>query len=241
LNFGISFDFWNTLFGNGDEPERYQRRLDYFYDVISSYRNTDQASIEKAFRASTKFFIHEWQNNYRTPSAPERIQYMADFLSVDIKKSDIEKTADFFGRLIFSIPPEVNSDDLNIVRQLSEQYPLGLISDTGYISGNFIRKFLTEHNLISHFTSLVFSDEQQHSKPHHSLFERTCQNLEISCSKLIHIGDLEKTDIKGARKAGSFAIKYTGWSDNTSDHSMADYILRDYQSIKKTIDHIVNS
>ncbi len=241
MNFGISFDFWNTLFGNGDEPERYQRRLDFFYDVISSYRITDHASIEKAFRASTKFFIHEWQNNYRTPSALERIQYMADLLSVNVNKSDIEKTADFFGQLIFSIPPEVNVDNLQIVRQLSENYPLGLISDTGYISGKYIRQFLAEHDILSQFNSLIFSDEQLHSKPHRSVFELTCQNLNISCETLIHIGDLEKTDIKGAQATGGIAIKFTGWSDNTSDHSMADYILHDYHSIKKTIDHIVNS
>jgi FMN phosphatase YigB (HAD superfamily) len=240
LKFGISFDFWNTLFGNGDEPLRYKRRLEYFHNVISTYTDTGHSSIEKAFRASTKFFIHEWQNNFRTPTAPERIQYMADFLSVDIDKSDIEKTADFFGQLIFSIPPEVNAENIKIVRQLSENYPIGLISDTGYISGKYIRQFLAEHDLVSHFTSLVFSDEQKHSKPHLSVFELTCQKLKVSCTKLIHIGDLEKTDIKGAHTAGAIAIKFTGWSDNTSDHSIADYILHDYQSIKKTIDHIAN-
>jgi putative hydrolase of the HAD superfamily len=239
--FGISFDFWNTLFGNGDEPLRYKRRFEYFHHVISTYTETDRSSIENAFRESTKFFIHEWQNNFRTPTAPERIQYMADFLSVDIEKSDIEKIADFFGQLIFSIPPEVNTEDLEIFCQLSENYPIGLISDTGYISGKYIRKFLAEHDLISNFTSLVFSDEQRHSKPHPSVFELTCQKLEVSCAKLIHIGDLEKTDIKGAHTSGGIAIKYTGWNDNASDHSLADYIVHDYQNIKKTIDQIVNS
>ena len=37
--FGVSIDFWNTLYGNGDEPERHKRRVEYFHSVISEFIN----------------------------------------------------------------------------------------------------------------------------------------------------------------------------------------------------------
>jgi len=240
LNFGISFDFWNTLYGNGDEPERHNRRVEYFYNLISTYIDTDYETIEKAFSASTKYFLHEWHNNFRTPTARERIQLMSDKLSVKLKENDIERAVDYFGKLIFLVPPVFNSQNLEIVRQLSKIYPIGLISDTGYISGKFIRQFLTEQEMISPFTSLVFSDEQPHCKPHNSVFKLTCKNLNVKCSQLIHIGDLEKTDIKGANESGGIAIRYTGWNNVESDHSLAKYIVDDYQKLSQTITEIVN-
>jgi len=240
LKFGISFDFWNTLYGNGDEPERHYRRVNYFYKIVSTYIKTDINTIEKALRASTKYFVYEWQNNYRTPTASERILYMADILSVKLKNTDLEKTTDFFGKLIFTVPPVTNPINLDIVRQLATNYPLGLISDTGYISGKYIRQFLTDQNMLTSFTSLLFSDEHPHCKPHSSLFKLTCDKLKIDCSRLIHIGDLEKTDVKGANDVGGIGIKYTGWHNNPAEKSLAKYIINDYQTLSRTITDIVN-
>jgi FMN phosphatase YigB (HAD superfamily) len=240
LTFGISFDFWNTLYGNGDELERYKRRVEYFYNIISSYKKIDINSVEKAFQASTEFFVHEWQINFRTPTTSERIHFMSRKLDVDLKRTDLDKTAEFFGNLIFSVPPQSDLQNLTVVRQLAEKCPLGLISDTGYISGKYIRMFLTKQKIISYFDSLVFSDEQAHCKPHSSVFKITCHNLKIAHSHLIHIGDLEKTDIRGARDLGGIGIKYTGWKNNSTEVSLADYTIDKYPELFQLITRIVN-
>jgi len=240
LRYGISFDFWNTLYGNGDESERHKRRVEFFYKIISNYIKIDINSVEKAFFASTGFFMHEWQNNYRTPTATERIQLMSKKLSVNLNNAAINKTADFFGNLTFSVPPQSNTQNLEIVRQLAENYSVGLISDTGYISGKHIRSFLTDQKMISCFSSMLFSDEQTNCKPHYSLFKKTCNHLKIPCSHLIHIGDLEKTDIKGAQDSGGIGIKYTGWRDKSSEKTNAKYTVDNYPKLFQTIMDIVN-
>jgi len=239
--FGISFDFWNTLYSNGDEPKRHDLRVEYFYNIASNYIKIDRNTIEKAFRASTKFFVYEWQNNCRTPSASERIQYMANLLSIQLEENDIDKTSEYFGRLIFSVPPQNTSINLNIVKQLAENYPLALISDTGYISGKFIREFLQKEGIISFFKSLVFSDEEEFCKPHTSVFQKTCKKLIIPCSQLIHIGDLEYTDIKGAKDSGCIGIRYTGWNNGPPDDSQADHIINNYNELFQRIGSITNS
>ena len=240
MTFGISFDFWNTLFGNGDEPARHKKRIDYFHRIVSTYIKSDYTAVENAFRESTQFFLHEWQNNYRTPTASERIRYMSKFLGVTLSNDDIKKTADYFGQLIFIIPPEKNPENIRIIKELSEKYPLGLISDTGYISGKYIRQFLIQEDLITSFSSLFFSDEHSHSKPHLSVFKSTCTALNISCSQLIHIGDLEKTDMKGASDSGGIGIKYTAWNNNKDTNSMANYTIGSYKELYEIITNIVN-
>jgi len=239
--FGISFDFWNTLFGNGDEPKRRNLRIEYFYKTISNYIRIDRGAIEKVFRASTKFFLYEWQNNFRTPTTSERIQFMSKLLSVKLKKDDIENTSKYFGKLIFSIPPLNSPSNINIVRQLAETYSLGIISDTGYISGKYIKRFLKNEGLVSCFKSLIFSDEQEYSKPHPSVFLKTCEKLNIPFSRLIHIGDLENTDIRGAKDSGCIGIRYTGWNNDPPDNSQADQIISNYKDLLQIIRDIVNS
>jgi putative hydrolase of the HAD superfamily len=241
LNFGISFDFWNTLYGNGDEQQRYKNRVEYFYKVISKYIKTDHRSIEKVFSASSEFFVYEWQNNLRTPTAGERIKYMSKLLSVNLSSSDITDIVNCFGKLIFSIPPQMNHQNLSIVRQLAKFYPLGIISDTGYISGKYIRQFLLEQEMISCFRSLIFSDEHSHCKPHSSVFNLTCKNLKISSSKLIHVGDLEKTDVRGAIDSGGICIKYTGWYNQVQEESQAHYVIDTYQKLSQTITKITDT
>jgi HAD superfamily hydrolase (TIGR01549 family) len=239
-SFGLSFDFWNTLYGNGDEPERHRLRVEYFHRIISNYIDVNNDTIEKVFRASTEFFIFEWQHNYRTPSAQERIQYMADLLSLTLRMEDIEKISRFFGEVIFDIPPQNNSENLTIIQQLADVYPMGIISDTGYISGKYIREFLKKEGIISCFQSLIFSDEREYGKPHISVFLQTCKNLNIPCSQLIHIGDLEQTDIQGAKNSGCIGIKYTGWNNNPTVNSQADQIVDNYKDLAQTIGEIVN-
>ena len=90
------------------------------------------------------------------------------------------------------------------------------------------------------FSSLIFSDEQTHCKPHSSVFKITCNHLKIPCSHLIHIGDLEKTDIKGAQTSGGIGIKYTGWKDKAPEKTDAKYMVDNYPNLFKTIMDIVN-
>ena len=83
MTYGISFDFWNTLYGNGNEKKREKLRINFFRKAISSHRKFKKNSIVASFKASREFFFYEWQNNYRTPTPKERILYMAKLLALD--------------------------------------------------------------------------------------------------------------------------------------------------------------
>lgn len=238
MTYGISFDFWNTLYGNGNEKKREKLRFSFFRKTVSGYRKLNKNSVETVFKASREFFFHEWQNNQRTPTPEERIIYMAKMLAINLNQQEIENITDYFGSLIFTIPPRTLPSVKEIIRELSKKYPLGIISDTGYISGKFIRKFLDKEGLLHYFKSLIFSDEQTYCKPHPSVFELTSNKLQVDPAMMIHIGDLEKTDIIGAKKSGWTSIKFIGASSDSVSGSKADYTIDHFNLFPQLLDSI---
>ncbi|TFH02838.1 MAG: HAD family hydrolase [Calditrichales bacterium] len=240
-SFGISFDFWNTLYANGEESERARLRESYFYKVASRYTNPDRERISTAFRGSTALFLNEWRQNFRTPTAEERIRYIAAELNLNLSHPDIIEIGDYFGRLIFEVPPQKIAAVDQVIPVLAKSHPLAIISDTGYISGKYIRYFLKEEGLLPFFTSLVFSDEHPNSKPHRSVFQTTCSTMKTVASRLIHIGDLEHTDVAGIKNFGGISIKFTGADDTASDLSDADFQCDSYPQLPSLIDKIASS
>ena len=241
MAYGISFDFWNTLYASGDETQRHQQRISFFREIVSAYRPFDRDSIEKVFEWSRQFFIHNWRVHQVTPTCEARIQQMGKHLGVNISVIDIKKTVAFFGNLIRQVPPPEIDNLKTCVHELAVQYPLAIISDTGYITGKYIRQFLREENLLEYFQSLIFSDEHRHCKPHPSVFRLTCRNLGIDCRYLIHIGDLEQTDVKGILDCGGISIKYTGVSGTDQDKTVSPHLINDYKELPSLIENLTNT
>jgi HAD superfamily hydrolase (TIGR01549 family) len=238
MSFSVSFDFWNTLFANGAEEKRQELRIKFFRTFIPAGNDPGSDAVKAAFVAATEYFLHHWRTNLRTPTASERIIFIAKQLSINLNKQNVREIADYFGSLIFEIPPHPIADVHSTIAHLASKYSLGIISDTGYISGKYIRQFLKNEGMFAYFQSFVFSDEQMHSKPHPAVFQITCNNLGNRCSKLIHIGDLEETDIQGAKNAGCISIKYTGTYPNIAGETRADYQIRNYDGLPQLIDSI---
>ncbi len=231
----ISFDFWNTLYADGAEDKRRILRKEYFASIISSYRDLESCEIEQAFTAGSNFFLDNWINNSITPTAADRIRFMAKYLSVELSEDHIRNTVEFFGQMIFEVPPQEIDFVKEMIPTLSARYPLGIISDTGYISGKYICKFLGQENLLEYFSSFIFSDENKYSKPHISVFNKTAKKLGISTQDLIHVGDLERTDVAGAINAGCTSIKFTGANHDIVDDGSTPYIVAKYEDFLKIL------
>ncbi len=241
MQYGISFDFWNTLYANGAEDQRHQLRILYFHKILSDYGMISEEVVQNAFKSSTRMFFEDWRNKHRTPTAIERIRYMAREIGIKIDDDCVKKTAAYFGKLIYIVPPQKIPSIKTIVSLLAADYPLAIISDTGYISGQYIRAFLKNENILSYFQSLFFSDEYDHCKPHTSVFQMTCQNLNVDCTKLVHIGDLEQTDVRGIKDIGGISIKYIGSNESAGADSEADYVIDNYDDLLSLINNITCS
>lgn len=111
-------------------------------------------------------------------------------------------------RIFFEYPPVMlNKNILPIVSTLKhEGYTLNISSNTGFIEGPFLRKFLRSIEIEHYFDFAIFSDEIEASKPSWSFFENVYKNTGHSKEEVLHIGDNYNADYLGASKFGFNAL-----------------------------------
>jgi putative hydrolase of the HAD superfamily len=99
-----------------------------------------------------------------------------------------------------------------------------LICDTGFTPGRIIRVLLERVGLLEHLEVCIFSDEVGVPKPHRRMFEAALVPLEVCPKNAVHVGDLRRTDIAGARAAGMRAVRLRWHYDDDSEHPEADAV-----------------
>ncbi|MBQ4812773.1 HAD-IA family hydrolase [Pseudoalteromonas luteoviolacea] len=91
---------------------------------------------------------------------------------------------------------------LSLLLALKKKYTLIAITN-----GNVeVDKF----NLAGVFERVYLAGPDGAAKPDAALFERACQDLKVSPSEILHIGDSLDTDVRGANLAGCHSV----WLDN---------------------------
>lgn len=109
-----------------------------------------------------------------------------------------------------------------------------LVCDTGFTPGRHVRNFLDGHGLeLDHY---FFSEEVGSPKPYPPIFEGALRAMAAKPADSIHIGDLRRTDIAGARAAGMATIRFAGvhddgWGTEDSEGEEADAVLRAWSEL----------
>jgi len=108
---------------------------------------------------------------------------------------------------------------------------LGIVCDAGFTGGAILREFLASEGLLEHFSGWGFSDEVGAYKPDPRIFEAALGMLDASPADAVHIGDLRRTDVAGARAIGMGSIRYRGLADDPSAGPEADFVLDDHRDL----------
>jgi FMN phosphatase YigB (HAD superfamily) len=110
--------------------------------------------------------------------------------------------------------------------------PLALVCDTGFTSGAGLRRLLDSTGLLDGFTSLVFSDEIGIPKPFPEPFDAALRALDARPEEVVHVGDLRRKDVAGARRCGLRTARYRGQRDDTDpDYAEADGVRGDHREL----------
>jgi len=240
----ITIDFWDTLFRSTSEDNDRRRnvRIDLFIDYCATLGyviRRDQA--DQAFNAAWDYFEHRWLTEYRTPDAIELITFLAQKLSVTAELRNIKEIAHAIARVTADIPPPLCEESIRtVIPSIAQRFTLGIISDTSYAGGNILRELLRANNIAQYFTTCAFSDEVGRSKPHSNMFRTIIGDLE-NAHELIHIGDLGKTDVAGAKAIGAYAIRYDRFADEPHATVREDAVMNSWVELPKLIDYIENN
>ncbi len=196
----ITFDLWNTLLV---EKSFTRKRIEILAEAFAREGNpVGPAVLESAYRAAQRRHEDLWTREYCHYPLAERLDFILEGAGAKLSPASKAYVTERFGELILEDPPVLNEGAAETVSTLAPRFKLGIISDTGVTSGNQIRRLLDGFGILRHFTATVFSDETLLCKPHREVFETALRGLKVKPGEALHVGDLLRTDVAGAKAAG---------------------------------------
>jgi FMN phosphatase YigB (HAD superfamily) len=108
---------------------------------------------------------------------------------------------------------------------------LGIVCDAGFTGGAILRDFLASQGLLEHFSGWGFSDEVGAYKPAPEIFESALAMLDVEAAAAVHVGDLRRTDIAGARAIGMRTVRYRGLADDPDPGPEADFVTAGHREL----------
>jgi putative hydrolase of the HAD superfamily len=150
-----------------------------------------------------------WREEHRGYTADDRIRWMLRRLGIE-RPPDCEHVARAVSAVdhaLLELPPPLLEGTAEAVRRLAARFPLAIVSDTGFASGDAQDRLLERDGLLGHFAVRVYSCDIGHAKPRAEPFLAAADRIGIAPSEMLHIGDIERTDVRGALAAGLRAIR----------------------------------
>jgi len=132
----------------------------------------------------------------------------------------------------------VNDGLADVLSELQAQrIRTGIICDVGFTSGELLRGFLERVDLLRYFDGWAFSDEVGVYKPDPAIFARALHSLgDVPADRALHIGDLRRTDVAGARAIGMTSVRYRGANDDDEDLPDADHVIDHHAQLIPILD-----
>ncbi|MFP5264601.1 MAG: HAD family hydrolase [Blastocatellia bacterium] len=235
----ISFDFWNTLFteqpGGFELYQSSRRRL--LAEALRGCGDYTDEQLDRACLLESESHNQIWRNEHRTLPAAERVGRVLTHLEACLPDQVMSELVGAYEEGILERPPILVGGARRAIESLAGAYRLGIISDVGFSPGRVLKEVLRRNGLLDLFDSLVFSDEAGCSKPHIEVFRQTAEKLAADPREIIHVGDLEFTDVVGAKRAGYYAVRFVGVTPMAEGEStMADEVTADFSELPRIIE-----
>ncbi len=222
----ITFDFWGTLFQDANSKARRRIRVDAFAEATGAAKSDVDTALEKAMIVFDRCHREE----QRTLRPIDAVRLAAQNLGVTVDTRVEQEMAQIFGEAILHHEPAPIPGALDAVRAAAEKVPVGVLSDAGLSPGSSLRLLLQRHGFLQYMShkAVVFSDDVGVAKPQRPMFEAVISALAVEASGLLHIGDLEYTDIAGGRAFGAKTALFAGVNAKYRDGTAADFVFNDW-------------
>lgn len=233
----ITFDFWQTLYADTLEnwKQRQAIRVDNCYKYLTNQGYSCEVSeIETGMDDAYNVAMTRW-HQHRGVSVETCMMKFAETLNLLLDDTQIASLIVCLGKAFLASPPILISNIKPVLALLSKDYPLGIISDSALTPGSYARKLMERDGILQYFSAFTFSDETEHTKPEVVQFYATLEELNAEPREAVHIGDIVRTDIVGAKNAGMKAIRFAGFNKSETDDTLSDAVIDDYRQLKDTI------
>jgi FMN phosphatase YigB (HAD superfamily) len=231
----ITFDFWGTLFRDANLEQRHHARV----VALSEIAGVDHTAADAALQVAYKEFFRTHVEEKRTLDHHDGARLTAAHLKATLSPIAAKELAHRYASAIIEHPAYPIDGALEAVRAAAARFPIGVISDSGISPGSALTVLLENHGFRPHFKVLTFSDEVGVSKPQAPMFEITAAALGVLPSEILHIGDLEPTDIAGIQAMGGTAALIAATNDKYYETTKAEHRFRTWIEFITLLDDIL--
>lgn len=190
----ISFDVWGTLIKHN--PEFSLNRNNLIRKIFPEIYISDEMiqNIKKYCDYSNESLGQQltWEQ-----SLLNILIYNNQYLN--IPKSSIKNRLQTFYKeqeeLFKKFPPTIFSNEtIEVLSKLKEKVNLGICSNTSFITGYILFDLLQTLNISKFFSTFIFSDWVDCSKPNPSIFNEIIIRSKNIPSNILHVGDNNYSD-----------------------------------------------
>jgi len=205
----VTFDFWGTLYTEGDaEAARKGLRAEYARNFLMGLGHEVTAQqIDYAFEIVWNELYHEYRTNHVGYGADDIGSGLARAVGVTLGGDDAVRLGELVSAAGREQPPMPLPGARDVVAALAGHVRLGLISDTGYTLGHDLYAVMEADGFAQLIEQFTFSNQTRTTKPEVRQFHHTLHRLDRGPEESVHVGDLEPTDVAGAKAAGMRAVR----------------------------------
>ena len=228
----LTFDYWDTLYEGGALPERVALRRTAVGALLGAYgRALPEEQLRVLYEESGREAERWWSEEQRGYTTNDRLRWILERAAVRPREGceHVAAAADAVDNALLMLPPAMIPGAWQMLRTLRRHFALAVISDTGFASGRAQDRLLEKDAAREFFTATIYSMDVGHAKPRPEIFRHAVETLGIPAHEIIHIGDNERTDVRGALAAGFRAIRLD--VVRTGGPSEAEFVARSFEEL----------
>ncbi len=231
----VTFDCWGTLIFERDRVAAYKLRID------ALQRAAKRSGVELS-RTHTRFALDnawlrhfdQWQAGVAT--GPKEIASWAlESLSICDPVNTAHLASDFAELATQLEIASLDTAGLTLEHLASAGVRRALICDTGFSPGHVVRRLLRREGLLDLLEVQIFSDEFGRPKPCPTIFHAALDAVEAAPKSAVHVGDMRRTDVAGAREAGLGTVRISDHHDDQSEHPEADEVAETHAQLREIL------
>lgn len=204
----VTFDCWSTLIGDRRTEAHANARV----RALRSAAELDESAAQELLERAWQVHLDAWVHGEQFGSAGIAAHCAGELGLVSEAETELCAAFEEAARLglVEPLPGAVQS----LRRLKAAGIATALVCDTGFTPGRVVRDFLSDGGLLGLLDFCAFSDEVGVPKPNAAIFEAALEAVGGRPDESVHVGDLIRTDVAGARGMGMYTVRITAENDD---------------------------
>jgi len=229
----VTFDCWNTLLTESRWDVAHALRVDALRDAArEAGHEVSAGEAGRAFDVAWRRHMAEWRAG-RATGAEEVARWGLAELGLHDPHPALELLVRTFEEASHSggvVALEGARETLAALERAG--VACGLVCDTGLTPGRVVRRHLDREGLLGALAVQAFSDELGAPKPDARAFAAALEPLGADSERSVHVGDLRRTDVAGARELGMISVRLRQVYDDASALPEADHVVASHAELR---------